>query len=41
MTNIESIDIEGVGYGPEAAQKAVDGGFKRAQEAASALAVAA
>ena len=41
ITDVESIDIEGVGYGPEAAQKAVDGGFKRAQEVASAVAVAA
>jgi len=41
MTDVESIDIEGVGYGPEAAQKAVDGGLQRAQEVAGALAVAA
>lgn len=41
MTDVETIDIEGVGYGPEAAQKAVDGGFKRAQEVANGLAVAA
>ena len=41
MTDVESIDIEGVGYGPEAAQKAVDGGLQRAQEIAGALAVAA
>lgn len=41
MTDIESIDIEGVGYGPEATEKAVEGGFKRAQEVAGALAVAA
>jgi FMN-dependent NADH-azoreductase len=41
ITDVESIDIEGVGYGPEAAEKAVEGGFKRAQEIAGALAVAA
>jgi FMN-dependent NADH-azoreductase len=41
ITDVESIDVEGVGYGPEAAQKAVDGGFKRAQEVANGLAVAA
>jgi FMN-dependent NADH-azoreductase len=41
IADVETIDIEGVGYGPDAAQKAVDDGFKRAQEVAGALALAA
>jgi len=38
ITDVETIDIEGVGLGPDAALKAVEGGLKRAQEVAVALA---
>jgi FMN-dependent NADH-azoreductase len=38
ITDVETIDIEGVGYGPDAALKAVEGGLKRAHEVAVALA---
>lgn len=36
ITDVETIDIEGVGLGPDAALKAVEGGLKRAQEVALA-----
>jgi FMN-dependent NADH-azoreductase len=40
VTDVESIDVEGVAYGPDAAEKALASGIARAQDLVGALAAA-